>query len=184
MKHQGGDYRVSLLTAAQHHGAATEASQFQVIVPRQLRDLAIGRHRLEFVAQAQSAFTRTNRSEWLVEMKTGTSVAIAAGIELTLLDCARCFHKAGGISAVAQITRALGARAQPRRLAAIARAYENSAVRRLGYLLELAQHEEQAKALDPFAQKAKTKLLDPTSKLEPGEMSGRWKIAVNNPPKP
>jgi predicted transcriptional regulator of viral defense system len=117
-------------------------------------------------------------------MKTRTSVAIAAGIELTLLDCARFFHKAGGISAVAQITRALGARAQPRRLAAIARAYENSAVRRLGYLLELAQHEEQAKALDPFAQKAKTKLLDPTSKLEPGEMSGRWKIAVNNPPKP
>jgi predicted transcriptional regulator of viral defense system len=184
MKHQGGDYRVSLLTAAQHHGAATEASQFQVIVPRQLRDLAIGRHRLEFVAQAQSAFTRTNRTEWLVEMKTGTSVAIAAGIELTLLDCARWFHKAGGISAVAQITRALGARAQARRLGTIARAYENSAVRRLGYLLELAQHEEQAKALDPFAQKAKTKLLDPTSKLEPGEMSGRWKIAVNNPPKP
>jgi hypothetical protein len=28
------------------------------------------------------------------------------------------------------------------------------------------------------------KLLDPTSRLEPGEMSGRWKIAVNNPPKP
>jgi len=117
-------------------------------------------------------------------MKTRTSVATAAGIELTLLDCARFFHKAGGISAVAQITRTLGARAQARRLAAIARAYENSAVRRLGYLLELAQHEAQAKALDPFAQKAKTKLLDPSSKLEPGEMSGRWKIAVNNPPKP
>ncbi|MGH6885090.1 MAG: hypothetical protein ACREGK_03330 [Geminicoccales bacterium] len=37
----------------------------------------------------------------------------AAGIELTLLDCARWFHKAGGISAVAQVARDLGKRAPP-----------------------------------------------------------------------
>jgi predicted transcriptional regulator of viral defense system len=54
---------------------------------------------------------------------------------------------------------------------------------RLGYLLELAGHEEQAKALEQFAEQAKLKLLDPTSKEEPTEMSGRWKIAVNNPQK-
>jgi hypothetical protein len=28
------------------------------------------------------------------------------------------------------------------------------------------------------------KLLDPTSSEAPGEMSGRWKIAVNSPVKP
>jgi hypothetical protein len=57
-------------------------------------------------------------------------------------------------------------------------------VRRLGYLLELAGHEPQAKALDKFAREAKTvKLLDPSSGLEPTEMSGRWKIAVNRPVK-
>ena len=111
MKHKSGDYRVSRLTAARQHGAATQASQFQVIVPRQLRDLAIGRQRLAFVARAQSVFTRSNRTEWLVETKTKTSVAIAAGIELTLPDCARYFHKAGGISAVAQVLRDLGAKA-------------------------------------------------------------------------
>ena len=59
-----------------------------------------------------------------------------------------------------------------------------SAVRRLGYLLELAGHEPQAKSLDQFAQDAKTvKLLDPSSAEAPGEMSGRWKIAVNSPVK-
>jgi len=47
-------------------------------------------------------------------MKTKTSVAIAAGIELTLLDCARFFHKAGGISQVAQVARDLGAKALAR----------------------------------------------------------------------
>ncbi|MGH8707090.1 MAG: type IV toxin-antitoxin system AbiEi family antitoxin, partial [Burkholderiales bacterium] len=124
------------------------------------------------------------RAEWLHELKTETATAKAAGLELTLLDCAHWFHKAGGISQVAQIARDLGAKAKAETLAALARATENAAVRRLGYLLERAGHEEQARALDPFAEAAKTvKLLDPTSNLEPGEMSGRWKIAVNTPPK-
>jgi predicted transcriptional regulator of viral defense system len=180
MKHQGTDYRISLLAAAQFHGAAQEAHALQLIVPGTLRDFAAGQHRLEFIAQAANTFVRTNRPEWLAEMKAGPSLAKAAGIELTLLDCASWFHKAGGISTVAQVTRALGARALPRRLTSLARAFDNAAVRRLGYLLELAGHEAQAKALDQFAREARAvKLLDPTSKLEPGEMSGRWKIAVN-----
>jgi predicted transcriptional regulator of viral defense system len=183
MKHQRIDYRVSLLTAAKHHGAATEAPAFQLVVPRTLADFAIGRYRLEFTTQQQNPFTRTNRDEWLHELKTETGTAKAAGIELTLLDCARWFHKAGGVSRVQQIARELGSKALPRRLTSLARAYENSAVMRLGYLLELAGHEEQAKALEQFAQAAKLKLLDPTSKEEPTEMSGRWKIAVNNPQK-
>jgi predicted transcriptional regulator of viral defense system len=115
-------------------------------------------------------------------MKTKSSIAKAAGVELTLLDCARWFHKAGGISQVAQVARDLGGKSLARRLAPLARDCESSAVRRLGYLLELAGHEQQAKALDRFAQEAKTvKLLDPTSSEAPGEMSGRWKIAVNTP---
>ncbi|MDH4174148.1 MAG: type IV toxin-antitoxin system AbiEi family antitoxin, partial [Betaproteobacteria bacterium] len=184
MKHQKLDYRVSLLSAAGFHGATVDAQAFQCILPRALRDCAIGRHRLEFQAQAQNAFIRTNRAEWLEELKTDTGAAKAAGIELTLLDCATWFHKAGGISQVAQITQGLGARAKVPRLTALARAFDNSAVMRLGYLLELAGHEAQAAALDRFAQEAKTvKLLDPTSRLEPGEMSGRWKIAINTPPK-
>jgi len=184
MKHQGIDYRISLLSAAQLHGATTQATALQLIVPAQLRDFAIGRHKLEFINQTQTAFARTNRPEWLAEMKTDTGIAKAAGVELTLLDCARWFHRAGGISAVAQIARELGAKALGRRLAPLARDCESSAVRRLGYLLELAGHEPQAKALDRFAQEARTvKLLDPTSREEPGEMSGRWKIAVNRPVK-
>jgi predicted transcriptional regulator of viral defense system len=180
MKRQKIDYRISLLSAAKFHGATTQATALQLIVPNQLRDFAIGRHKLEFINQTPNSFARTNRPEWLAEMKSGSSIAKAAGVELTLLDCARWFHKAGGISAVAQVTRELGAKALARRLAPLARDCESSAVRRLGYLLELAGHEPQAKALDKFARQARTvKLLDPTSSDAPGEMSGRWKIAVN-----
>jgi predicted transcriptional regulator of viral defense system len=153
-----------------------------VVVPRQLRDFRLGRHRLEFITQAPHAFAKANRPEWLAQMKTDAGYARAAGIELTLLDCARYFHRAGGISAIAQIVKDLGAKARARGLAELARAYENSAVRRLGYLLELAGHERQARALEPFAGEAKSvKLLDPSSREAPGETSGRWKIAVNGP---
>jgi predicted transcriptional regulator of viral defense system len=183
MKYQRIDYRVSLLSAAALHGASHQAAMvFQVVVPRQLRDFALGRHRLEFITQAPHAFAKANRPEWLAQMKTDAGYAKAAGIELTLLDCARYFHRAGGISAVAQIAKDLGAKARARGLAELARAYENSAVRRLGYLLELAGHERQARALEPFAGEAKSvKLLDPSSRVAPGETSGRWKIAINGP---
>lgn len=73
-------------------------------------------------------------------MKSEAGYAKVAGVELTLLDCARYFHKATGISGVAQIAKDLGASADPRKLAKAAIAYENSAVRRLGYLLDRSGH--------------------------------------------
>jgi len=115
MKYQRIDYRVSLLNAAAWHGASHQAAMaFQVVVPRQLRDFQLGRHRLEFITQAPPAFAKGNRPEWLAQMKTDAGTARAAGIELTLLDCARYFHRAGGISAVARIAKDLGARARAR----------------------------------------------------------------------
>ncbi|WP_018405743.1 type IV toxin-antitoxin system AbiEi family antitoxin domain-containing protein [Marinobacter gelidimuriae] len=89
-------------------------------------------------------------------MKSEAGFARVAGVELTLLDCARYFHKAAGINGVAQIVQDLGAKANPRKLAKAAMAYENSAVRRLGYLLDRAGHARQAKVLEPFARKAKS----------------------------
>ena len=67
-------------------------------------------------------------------MKSDAGFATVAGVELTLLDCVRYFHKAAGINGVAQIVKDIGAKASPRLLQKAAGAYENSAVRRLGYL--------------------------------------------------
>lgn len=112
------------------------------------------------------------------------------GIELTLLDCARYFHKATGINGIAQIAKDVGGKANPRKLAEIAATYESSSVRRLGYLLEHCGHTRQANALEPFAQKAKTPAaLEPAAKSlikllgasEPLEKNTRWKILVNEP---
>ncbi len=107
---------------------------------------------------------------------------------MTLPDCARYFHKAAGINGVARIAKDLGASADPRKLAKAAMAYENSAVRRLGYLLDCAGHARQAKVLKLFARKAKSmKPLDPSAKplteslAELHETDAKWMLVINEP---
>ena len=189
MNYLGLDYRISLLRAAAFHGATHQAAMvFQVIVPKQLRACDIGRHRLQFVYQAPVAFIKINVPDWLSQMKSEAGFAKVAGVELTLLDCARYFHKAAGINGVAQIAQDLGASADPRKLAKAAQAYENSAVRRLGYLLDYTGHVHQAKALEPFVRKAKSmKFLDPAVKplteslAKLYEKNDRWMLVINEP---
>ncbi len=187
MKHQGIDYRISLLRAAAFHGSSHQASMvFQVVVPRQLRDIDLGRHRLQFVYQGPDAFSQVNQSSLVDQMKSDAGFATVAGVELTLLDCVRYFHKAAGINGVAQIVKDIGAKASPRLLQKAAGAYENSAVRRLGYLLDLAGHARQADALQGFVKRARTALpLDPAVRplvkalAQAGERNPRWRLLIN-----
>ena len=187
MKYQGLDYRISLLRAAAFHGSSHQAAMvFQVVAPRQLRDIEIGRHRVQFVYQEPEAFEQVNHPDHLDQIKSDSGFANVAGVELTLLDCVRYFHKAGGINGVAQIVKDIGAKADPRLLAKLALAYENSCVRRLGYLLERTGHARQAKALEHLARKAKTVLpLDPAVKALLGfpvtevEKDAKWKLLIN-----
>ena len=189
MKHLQLDYRISLLRAAAFHGASHQAAMvFQVVVPRQQRDFEIGRHRLQFLYQTPQSFARVNQPDRLDQLKSETGFARVAGVELTLLDCARYLRKAGGLSGVARIAKDIGVKAAPRALALAAADYENSAVRRLGYLLELAGHERQAEALASFAGKAKTVVpLNPSAKPLIRSLAGlqeknrRWKLAINEP---
>lgn len=187
MKHQGIDYRISLLRAAAFHGSSHQATMvFQVVVPRQLRDFDLGRHRLQFLYQGPEAFAQLNKPELVGQMKSDAGFARVAGVELTLLDCVRYFHKAAGINGVAQIVKDIGAKAKPRTLATAAAAYENSAVRRLGYLLDQAGHGRQARALEPIVKQAKTMLpLDPAVKpivaalAQVHERNAKWKLLIN-----
>jgi predicted transcriptional regulator of viral defense system len=189
MKYQGIDYRVSLLRAAAFHGSSHQAAMtFQVIVPKQLRDFEIGRHRLQFVYQAPAAFAQVNQSEWLGSMKSEAGFAKVAGVELTLLDCARYFHKSAGINGLAQIVKDIGTQADTRKLAKAAEVYENASVRRLGYLLDQAGCEPQANALEPFVKRVKTSLpLDPSVKpliaslAEEAPRIAKWKLIINEP---
>lgn len=187
MQHQGLDYRISLLRAAAHHGASHQAAMVvQVVVPRQLRELIAGTHRLQFLFQTRRVFSAVNQAAFLDTLKTPAGYAQIAGVELTLLDCVRYVHDAGGINGVAQIAKDIGAKADPRLLAKAALTYEGSVVRRLGYLLELAGHHKASDSLFRQASKAKTFVpLDPSIKpiipalAEEAEKVERWKLLVN-----
>jgi len=187
MAYLGLDYRVSLLRATAFHGCSHQAAMvFQVIVPRQLPPISIGRHQLRFHYQEPGAFAKVNRSEWLTQQKTESGFALLAGVELTLLDMCRYHSSAGGMNGVAQAVEDLGRKARGRILAAAAAGYENACVRRLGYLLERFGHGSQARALLPFAAIAKSsKPLDPSSlAIIPGSAKGvehhsTWKLDIN-----
>jgi predicted transcriptional regulator of viral defense system len=189
MRYLAIDYRVSLLRAAAFHGSSHQAAMvFQVIVPKQLRSFDIGRHKIQFVYQTPEVFVKTNQSDLLGQIKTDAGFAKVAGIEVTLLDSIRYFHKAAGINGAAQIIHDLGRRAVPHKLAKAAAAYENSAVRRLGYLLDYFGHKRQANALISYVKKAKSmKPLDPSIRpvvedlIEPEENNNKWMLTVNEP---
>jgi predicted transcriptional regulator of viral defense system len=187
MGHLGLSYRVSLLRAAAHHGASHQAAMvFQVVAPRQLRDVTLGSHRLQFVYQEPDAFAACNVPALLDALKTPAGFAVVAGIELTLLDCVRYVHRAGGINCIAQIAKDLGARAQARKLASAAAHFEGAVVRRLGYLLQHAGHDKQALALRAYAASARHYApLDPRVKSlapgwsDPAPREPNWKLELN-----
>jgi predicted transcriptional regulator of viral defense system len=187
MKYQGLEYRIGLLQAAAFHGSTHQAAMvFQVIVPRQLRNFELGRHRLQFIFQSPKAFALTNQAHALNQIKSDTGFATVAGVELTLLDCTRYFHQAGGLSGVAQVAKDIGAKAHPRLLAKLATAYENATVRRLGYLLDQMGNTRLANALEPFVKKNQTMaLLEPAIKpliasfADTSEKNTKWKLIIN-----
>lgn len=87
---------------------------------------------------------------------------------------------------MAQIAKDIGDRANPKRLASIALHFENTSVRRLGYLLDLSDHKKQADTLQPFAQQSdKYTPLDPSARplIEGLSISEnrdeRWRLDIN-----
>ncbi len=182
------DYRISLLRAAVFHGVSHQASMvFQVIVPKQMRSMETGRHRIQFIFQAPAVFKKVNRTDWLMQMKSDTGFARVAGVELTLLDSIRYFHKAAGMNGAAQIIHDIGPKARPGKLAKAAGVYENTTVRRLGYLFDYFGYDRQAKVLLPLASKARSmKLLNPSIKSWLGEIEDvqekdpKWKLIIND----
>lgn len=188
MKYLQLNYRISLLHAAALHGASHQATMvYQVVVPKQLRKIEIGQHRVQFIFQSNNSFSNVNLPEWLAQIKHKSGFATMAGVELTLLDCIRYYRKAAGMNGVAQIVKDIGSKAVPRKLAKAARFYENSTVRRLGYLLDFNGHIRQAKALEPFTRSAKSmKPLNPSLKPlseslpEQYKKDTRWMLEIND----
>ncbi len=130
MRHLGRRYYVALLSAAAHYGASHQAPQvFQVMVDERVLDRAIGRVRLRFYVNEQTADTPTET----VTVHTGAMQVSSR--EATVVDLVREPRASGGISNVATILAEIGELDGPM-LATLAVRHSRTLVRRTGWMVE------------------------------------------------
>jgi len=177
MKHLSTDYYVGWLSAAEIHGASHHAPQvFQVAVSRSLRSKTLGRSILQFYHREHIK----RASLTMVESRNGK--VPVSDRESTMLDIANNIRIAGGIDNSANLIIELCEAVEPdiEAIIKIAAHYPTTAVRRLGFLLELFTNTSGLDKLAKYCEerKAATSILD--SQAQPsGSICTRWNIKLN-----
>lgn len=171
------DYYLGLLTAAQWHGASHFAVQeTQVVVPRQLRPIRVGRERIRFITKAAGATTP-------VETRTLESGVIRISTpEATAADLVRYPDAAGGLNLVATVLAELGGRLKPDALPAVfAHDPDLAAAQRLGYLLDQVGDVRLTAPLARWLarQRPRVRPLDPQAPVKEAGLNERWRLWVN-----
>lgn len=183
MTHLGRDYYVGWLSAAEIHGAAHQRPQaLQVAVDRPVQDRSFGRAHLRFARQS-----RTNELPQQRHNVESGHVWVSTP-DLTAADLVDRPELGGGLSNVATVLFDLAEEAglDPESLARLAIGFSATALRRLGYLLELVQAPvdttplELAVSAEPLPRPA---LLDPRLPRH-GAIDPRWGIVINTDVEP
>jgi predicted transcriptional regulator of viral defense system len=170
-------YYVGLLTAAQWHGASHFAVQeTQVIVPKQLRPIQVGRERIRFL-------TKTSASVTPVETRRfDMGVVRVSTPEATAADLVRYPGAAGGLNAIASALTELQDRLNSRTLqTTLAKESDVAVTQRLGYLLERVAD---LRLTEPLARWLKTqnpriRPLDPRASAVGARLDERWQLQIN-----
>lgn len=177
MQALGRSYYVSLVSAAELHGAAEPADEpqpFQVMVDRHLTDRDLGAAELWFYK------SRYVTDDIGIERHDGpTGPLRLASRELTAIDLVEHTNECGGIDHVAALLDALGPYRIPK-LVEIAETRDTSTTRRLGYLLSRLDPDLR---LGPLQELADLHRPTPTD-LAPGaprrgRVDPHWNVRVN-----
>jgi predicted transcriptional regulator of viral defense system len=171
-------YYVALLSAAELHGAAHQRPQvFHVMVDRQLAHRDLGRVRLRFYTRRQiSSVPVTLRNSATGQVRVSTPAA-------TALDLASRPNDAGGLSNVATVLVDLvdetGLSSDD--VAPVAAMYPKASLRRLGWLLDLADVDIDTDALAAQVGNGRRPavLLDPAGENR-GHGNQRWGVVENS----
>ena len=177
MRFHGTPYYVGLLSAASLHGAAhQQPMEFQVVAGSVLRPLTVGRVRICFFFSRRMDEAATER------MKTSSGYIPVSTPEMTAFDLVRYRQGGSSVDHVATVLSELAERMEAKRVLAIARKGEKMpVVQRLGYLLDLTEHDDLAKPLHRLVEAAKPKFvpLDPQGEEGVSERDARWHVLVN-----
>lgn len=176
MQALGRRYYVSLISAAELHGAVkpAESEPFQVMVDRHVPDRDLGTTELWFYKSRHAAYHIG------IEEHEGPDGPLrVASHELTAVDLARHIDDCGGIDHVALLLDALHPLRIPR-LADLAGMRDLATARRLGYLLS---HLDPELRLGPLQEVADLNRSTPTDLVPGGPRRGRvdphWNVRVN-----
>jgi len=176
MRFHGTTYYVGLLSAAALHGAAHQQPQeLQVVAGAVLRPLTVGRVRIRFFFRRRMDLAVTEKT------RTSSGYIALSTPEMTACDLIRYRKGAGSIDHVATVLSELAERIDARRLRVIAKTEEMPVVQRLGYLLDLAGHDQLTGEIHKLVEQAKPKfiLLETKSSNAVTERNERWHVKVN-----
>ena len=183
MGHLGRDYYVGWLSAAEIHGSAHQRPQvLQVAVDAHLADRDVGRVRLRFAERRRvGTVPRLRRNVPTGQVWVSTPAA-------TMLDLADDVPRGGGVSNVATLLLELTEEIDldPQELAQTAAQFPLSAIRRLGYLLDLMEQHESAEPLHVLSEQRRYFQVDALAASAPrsGNVDPRWRVDVNTDVEP
>jgi len=183
MGHLGRDYYVGWLSAAEVHGSAHQRPQvLQVAVESHLADRDVGRVRIRFAER------RRVGSVSRVRPNVPTGQVWVSSPATTMLDLADDLRRGGGASNVATVLLELTDEVDldPQVLAETAAQFPLSAMRRLGYLLDLIGQREIAEPLHRLCEQRSHVRADAlaASAARTGIVDSRWRIDVNTDVEP
>ena len=176
MEHLGECYYVTLLSAAQFHGAAHQRPQsFQVMVAHSRKPLSCGQVKVEFVARSDLTRMKTG------EFKTLRGPIRVASPETVALELIGYPGHGGGLDNVATVLFELGDAIDPEELALAAAACPIAWGQKLGFVLE---HLGLERLLQPLAAYVRTRSPATAPLVRSLSITGtpraeRWKVAVN-----
>ena len=185
MKEAGQSYYVSLLKAAELHGAAHQAvMEFQVVTDKQWKPIRAGRSKLAFYFRKDIEHVERG----IERRKTDTGSMRISSPALTALDLLRYPQASGGPDHAASVLSELAAEIDPEKLTILAPAFERSVVQRLGYLLESLGHEELSARLEGHLKNSNVPWIEfelggtnSIALTDEPERNRRWHVMVRRP---
>jgi predicted transcriptional regulator of viral defense system len=169
-------YYVSLLSAAQYHGAAHQRPQvFQVFLEDKRRPIVCGRVHVTFMVRKKL------RDVAVQKLNTPRGFLLVSTPEATALDLVGYAHQSGGLNNVATVLSELAEKIDGEQLAKAAAAAPIVWAQRLGYLLEQVGSAGKAAALKAHvrARARKATPLKPGAPHEKAKQDRAWKLSIN-----
>lgn len=188
MGHEGQNYYVGLLKAAELHGATHQAvMEFQVVTSKRFPKIRAGRNLIVFYYRKDISEV----AEGVEKRKTDTGTMRLSSPALTALDLLRYPQASAGIDNVATVLSDLGPRINEAQLAHLSRTVERPVVQRLGYLLDWLGHGAKAEAMhhvllarshSNWTELDRAEARDPDFALDPIDRNPRWRVIIRRNP--